>query len=101
MTSTLLHRLFERETWSRMGHGGVKPGRGPSLTEASEKGQRRAKLYADNTSSHPSVDEFGQLADVAAQPELGLLSERRSGLGRGGPSRTVASRQSLKLLNHA
>jgi hypothetical protein len=84
-----------------MSHGGVKHQGGPSLTEASDEGERRANLYADNTSSGPSLDECGQPANLAAQPKLGLLSEWRSGRGRNSPSRIVASWKNLKLFPHA
>jgi hypothetical protein len=46
----------------------LKRDRGLSLTEVSAKGQRTANQYADNTSSGPSLNEFGQPADMAAQP---------------------------------
>ena len=84
-----------------MSHGGVESHRRPSLTEASDEGERRANQYADNTFSGPSLDECGQPANVAAQPKLGLLSEWGSGRGRNSPSRIVASWKNLKLLPHA
>ena len=57
----------------------------------------RASQNADHTSRSPSVVEFGQPADVAAQPKLGLLPERRPRAGSGNPARIVASRKNLKL----
>jgi hypothetical protein len=85
--------VFEsNEPWRSKAH------RGPSLIETSEKGDPRANQYADSTSSDPSLDEFGQPANVAAQPKLGLLSEWGSGSGRNNPARIVASWKNLKSL---
>jgi hypothetical protein len=53
--------------------------------------------YANNTSSDPSSDEFRQPANVAAQPQLGLLSKQRSRLSCINPPGAVASRKSLKV----
>jgi hypothetical protein len=80
------------EPWRSKAH------RGPSLTETSDKGDRRANQYADSTSSSPSLDECGQPANVAAQPKLGLLSEWGFGSGRNNPTRIVASWKNLKSL---
>jgi hypothetical protein len=61
-------------------------------------GRRGQTQHADHSSSGCSLDEFGQLADLAAQPKLGLLPERWSRPGCLGPSRVVASRKNLKSL---
>jgi hypothetical protein len=60
-------------------------------------GRRRANQNADYTSRNSSPDEFGQPADVAAQPRLGLLPERRPGLGRRNSGRFITSWKNLKL----
>jgi len=60
----------------------------------------RASQNADHTSRSHSVVEFGQPADVAAQPNLGLLPERGPGAGSGNPARAVASWKNLKLATH-
>jgi hypothetical protein len=73
----------------------IKPDRGPFSTEPN--GRRRAKQYADNTSSGPSLVKFGEPANMAAQPKLGLLPERRLGRGRNSASRTFASWKNLEL----
>ena len=56
-----------------------------------------ASQNADHTSRSPTVVEFGQPADVAAQPNLGLLPERGPGAGSGNPARIIASWKNLKL----
>ena len=60
-------------------------------------GRRRANQNADHTSGNSAPDEFGQPADVAAQPGLGLLPERRPGLGRRNSGRFITSWKNLKL----
>ena len=60
----------------------------------------RASQNADHTSRSPSIVEFGQPADVPAQPNLGLLPERGPGAGRGNPAGIVASWKNLKLATH-
>lgn len=55
--------------------------------------------HADHSSSGcSSLDEFGQLADLAAQPKLGLLPEQWLRPGCLGASRVVASWKNLKSL---
>jgi|SRR5271155_983859 len=58
--------------------------------------RRRAHQNADHTSGNSAPDEFGQLADVAAQPRVGLLPERRPGLGRRNTGRFVTSWKNLR-----
>ena len=60
----------------------------------------RASQNADHTARRPSVVEFGQPADVAAQPKLGLLPERGPGAGSGTPARIVASWKNLRFPTH-
>ena len=59
-------------------------------------GRRRANQNADHTSCNSALDEFGQPADLAAQPRLGLLPERRPGLGRRNSGRFVTSWKNLE-----
>jgi hypothetical protein len=54
--------------------------------------------HADHTAGHSSFVEFRQSADVAAQPKLGLLSERGARLGSNCGAGVVASWESLKAL---
>jgi len=54
--------------------------------------------HADHTAGHSSLVEFRQSADVAAQPKLGLLSERGARLGSNCAAGVVASGESLKAL---
>lgn len=54
--------------------------------------------HADHTSGYSSLVESRQSADVAAQPKLGLLSERRARLGGNCGAGIVASWESLKAL---
>src|SRR5580704_15245174 len=61
-------------------------------------GPQRANHNVDHTSSHPSSDEFGQPADVAAQPRVGLLPKRGTGPRGSDPSGFVASWKDLKFL---
>ena len=63
--------------------------------ESNEAG--RASQNANHTSRSPFVVEFGQPANVAAQPKLGLLPERGPRAGSGNPARIVASWKNLKL----
>ena len=64
-------------------------------------GSLRANHNVDHTSSNPSPDEFGQPANVAAQPRLGLLPKRGPGPGGSNPSCFVASWKNLKFLGQA
>jgi hypothetical protein len=57
--------------------------------------------HADHTSGYCSFAESGQSTDLAAQPKLGLLSERRAGLGCNRAAGIAASWESLKLSAHA
>ena len=61
-------------------------------------GRRRANQNADHTSGNPALDEFGQPADLAAQPRLGILPERGLGPCRRNSSRFITSWKNLKLL---
>ena len=57
--------------------------------------------HADRTSGYSSLAESGQSTDLAAQPKLGLLSERGAGLGCNRAAGIAASWESLKLSAHA
>jgi hypothetical protein len=57
--------------------------------------------HADHTSGYSSPVESGQSADVAAQPKLGLLSERGARLGCNCSAGIVASWESLNALGPA
>jgi len=60
-------------------------------------GNRGRTQHADHSSSGcSSLDESGQLADLAAQPKLGVLPEQWYRPGCLGPSRFVASWKNLK-----
>jgi hypothetical protein len=61
-------------------------------------GPRRANQNVDHTSGNPALDEFGQPADLAAQPKLGVLPEWGLGPGRRHPTRFVTSWKNLKLV---
>jgi hypothetical protein len=61
-------------------------------------GPRRANQNADYTSGNPALDEFGQPADLAAQPKLGVLPEWGLGPGRCRPTRFVTPWKNLKLV---
>ena len=54
------------------------------------------KTNADTAFGDPSFDERGQPANLAAQSQLGLLSQRRSRSDRNRSHRIVASRTDLK-----
>jgi hypothetical protein len=54
--------------------------------------------HADHTSGNSSLVESGQSADVAAQPKLGLLSERGARLRCNCSAGIAASWESLKAL---
>ena len=51
----------------------------------------------DHITTRLAFVELGQPAGVAAQPQLGLLSERRPGTGDSDPCGFVASRKNLNL----
>jgi hypothetical protein len=57
--------------------------------------------HADHPSGYSSLVEFRQSTDVAAQPKLGLLSERGARLGCDCAPGIVAFGESLKALAHA
>ena len=56
--------------------------------------------HADRTSGYSSLVESRQSADVAAQPKLGLLSERGARLGCNCAAGIVASWKRLKASAH-
>lgn len=60
--------------------------------------RRGGNQHDDHTSGYSSLAESRQSAHVAAQPKLGLLSERGAGLGCNCAAGIVASGESLKAL---
>jgi hypothetical protein len=62
-------------------------------------GPRRANQNADHSSGNFAPDEFGQPADVATQPRLGILPKRRPGIGRHNPARFVTTWKDLRSLS--